>query len=113
MLERKRLYIGTDRGLTVMASEGDGWKHFHDVLPGKFVRAMTTVRASNRVYACVTTDGLYSSADGGESWRLGFPGNVHSVAVDPNDSRVVYVGTEPVSLFRCPTPVKTGFELPP
>jgi photosystem II stability/assembly factor-like uncharacterized protein len=111
MRERKRMYIGTDCGLTVMSSEGDGWKHFHDVLPGKFVRAMTTVRASNRVYACVTTDGLYASADGGESWRLAFPGNVHSVAVDPNDSRVVYVGTEPVSLFRSSDAGQTWSEL--
>jgi photosystem II stability/assembly factor-like uncharacterized protein len=112
MLERKRLYIGTDRGLTVMASEGGGWKHSDDALPGKFVRAMTTVRASNRVYACVTTEGLYASADGGASWSLAFPGNVHSVAVDPNDSCVVYVGTEPVSLYRSADAGQTWTELP-
>jgi photosystem II stability/assembly factor-like uncharacterized protein len=111
MLERKRMYIGTDCGLTVMADDGGDWIHLQDVLPGKFVRAMATVRASNRAYACVTTDGLHSSADGGKSWRLAFPGNVHSVAVDPNDSQVVYVGTEPVSLFRSSDAGQTWTEL--
>ena len=61
---------------------------------------MATVGATNTVYACVTKDGLYASRNGGKSWELAFSGNVHSVAVDPNNSQVVYAGTEPVALFR-------------
>jgi hypothetical protein len=100
MASKKRLYIGTDSGLTVMTQKGSGWDHYQDVLAGKFVRAMTSVRGKSAAYACVTREGLYATWDGGESWRLALPGNVHSVAVDPNDSQVVYAGTEPVSLFR-------------
>ena len=102
MAEKKRMYIGTDSGLTVMDNHGSGWQHCQDVLAGKFVRAMATVRGVNKAYACVTKDGLYSSHDGGESWRLSLPGNVHSVAVDPTDPNVVYAGTEPVGHFRSP-----------
>jgi photosystem II stability/assembly factor-like uncharacterized protein len=102
MASKKRLYIGTDSGLTVMTQEGSGWDHYQDVLAGKFVRAMTSVRGKSAAYACVTREGLYATWDGGGSWRLALPGNVHSVAVDPNDSQVVYAGTEPVSLFRSP-----------
>jgi photosystem II stability/assembly factor-like uncharacterized protein len=102
MSSKKRLYIGTDSGLTLMTQEVFGWDHYQDVLAGKFVRAMTSVRGKNAAYACVTREGLYATWDGGESWRLALPGNVHSVGVDPNDSQVVYAGTEPVSLFRSP-----------
>ena len=35
MRERKRMYIGTDYGLTLMINEGEGWKYFDDVLRGK------------------------------------------------------------------------------
>ena len=100
MGDRKQLYIGTDAGLAMMTEAADGWLPSGDVLSGKFVRAMATVGATNTAYACVTKEGLYASRNGGKSWELAFSGNVHSVAVDPNDSQVVYAGTEPVGLFR-------------
>jgi photosystem II stability/assembly factor-like uncharacterized protein len=100
MNENKRLYIGTDCGLTVMTGEGPAWRHYQDALPGKFVRAMTSVPGRNAAYACIVRDGLYATWDGGATWQLALAGNVHSVAVDPNDSNIVYAGTEPVSLFR-------------
>lgn len=100
MNPNKRLYIGTDCGLTVMAGDGPAWRRYQDALPGKFVRAMTSVRGHNAAYACIVRDGLYATWDGGATWQLALAGNVHSVAVDPNDSNIVYAGTEPVSLFR-------------
>src|SRR5262245_30842639 len=96
----KRLYIGTDSGLAMMTGDGATWCHYQDALPGKFVRAMTSVRGRNAAYACIVRDGLYATWDGGASWQLALAGNVHSVAVDPNDSNTVYAGTEPVGLFR-------------
>lgn len=96
----KRLYIGTDSGLTVLSGDGESWSPFQEVLPGKFVRAMTTVAGVNAAYACVVKDGLYASHDGGASWQLALPGNIHSVAVDPRNSTTIYAGSEPVGLFR-------------
>ncbi|HSE87692.1 MAG TPA: hypothetical protein VLJ79_15820 [Candidatus Binatia bacterium] len=100
MAEKTRMYIGTDSGLTVLINEGAGWHPYQDVLGGKFVRAMTSVAGANSVYACIMKEGLFASRDGGNGWELVFSGNVHSVAVDPNDPQVVYAGTEPVGLFR-------------
>ena len=96
----KRLYIGTDSGLTVLSGDGAGWSPFQELLPGKFVRAMTAVAGVNAAYACVVKDGLYASHDGGGSWQLALPGNIHSVAVDPGNAKIVYAGSEPVGLFR-------------
>ena len=111
MGDRKQLYIGTDSGLAMMREGADGWLPNGEALSGKFVRAMATVGAANTVYACVTKDGLYASRNGGKSWDLAFSGNVHSVAVDPNDSQVVYAGTEPVGLFRSSDCGRTWVEL--
>ena len=100
MESMKRLYVGTDSGLTVLTGGGAEWLPYQDVLAGRFVRAMTAVRGINSAYACVIQDGLYATRNGGESWELALPGNVHSVTVDPNDPQIVYAGTEPVGLFR-------------
>ena len=94
------MYIGSDSGLTVLTGDGAAWLPYREDLAGKFVRAMSAVRGVNHAYACVTQDGLYASRDGGASWQLVLPGNVHSVAVDPSDSNIVYAGTEPVGLYR-------------
>jgi photosystem II stability/assembly factor-like uncharacterized protein len=111
MPDQKRMYIGTDSGLSVMSQSSAGWQHCRHALDGKFIRAMANVRDANTVYACVTREGLYASRDAGESWDLALPGNVHSVAVDPNNPRVVYAGTEPVSLFRSADSGKSWAEL--
>jgi photosystem II stability/assembly factor-like uncharacterized protein len=100
MKEQKRLYIGTDSGLKIMTGRSEDWQPYRDVLDGRFVRAMTTVRGANTAYACVTKEGLYATWDGGNSWTLAFPENVHAVAVDPSHSNFVYAGIEPVGLFR-------------
>jgi hypothetical protein len=71
----KRLYIGSDSGLTVLTGDGAAWLPYREVLAGKFVRAMSAVRGVNRAYACVTQDGLYASRNGGESWQLVLPGD--------------------------------------
>jgi hypothetical protein len=100
MTTKKRLYIGSDSGLTVLTGDGAAWLPYREVWAGKFVRAMTAVRGASSAYACVIEDGLYGSHDSGGSWQLALPGNVHSVAVDPSDSSIVYAGTEPVGLYR-------------
>jgi photosystem II stability/assembly factor-like uncharacterized protein len=100
MAEKTRMYVGTDSGLTVLTNEGAGWHPYQHVLSGKFVRAMTSVAGAKSVYACIMKEGLFASRDGGSGWELVFSGNVHSVALDPNDPQVVYAGTEPVGLFR-------------
>jgi photosystem II stability/assembly factor-like uncharacterized protein len=52
------------------------------------------------VYAGIFKDGLYRTDNAGETWTKVFDGLVRSVAADPGDDSVVYVGTEPIQLFR-------------
>ena len=62
--------------------------------------------------------GLYRSADGGASWSL-VPGSaaiahdrsIGTIAIDPRDSRVIYVGT--ASAWRGNTSVTGAWEVPP
>ncbi len=62
----------------------------------------------NRVYVGTFDDGLYATADGGETWRESWQGvvdrRVMSVAVSrshqANGLSVVYAGTEPSNLYR-------------
>ncbi|HUO73773.1 MAG TPA: hypothetical protein VMU39_23580 [Solirubrobacteraceae bacterium] len=65
-------------------------------------------RAHDRVYVGTFDDGLYTTADGGASWREPLGGldetRVLSVAVSPshveNGVSVAYAGTEPSNLYR-------------
>jgi len=100
MREKRRMYIGTDTGLSLLTGLAEDWQYERNVLDGKFVRAITSVSGASTAYACVTKDGLYATWDGGLSWELALRGNVHSVAVDPTNPKVVYSGVEPVGLFR-------------
>src|SRR5262249_25489516 len=54
----------------------------------------------NVVFLGVAQDGLYRTDDAGKSWRRVFEGNVRAVTVDPINEEVVYVGAEPVHLYR-------------
>jgi photosystem II stability/assembly factor-like uncharacterized protein len=94
------MYIGTDSGLSLLTGLAEDWQYDRNVLDGKFVRAITSVSGASTAYACVTKEGLYATWDAGISWELALPGNVHSVAVDPTNPKVVYSGVEPVGLFR-------------
>jgi photosystem II stability/assembly factor-like uncharacterized protein len=57
-------------------------------------------RHPETVYCCVLHDGVYRTSDAGTSWEHIFEGDARAVAVDPSDDGVVYVGTEPVRLYR-------------
>ena len=101
MSEGLRLYAGTQHGLYIWQSRGDGWTerahefadHIVDVLAGDR-------RRPERVYAAVTFDGLYRTDDGGRKWTKVLTGDIRAVTVDPSDERVVYAGSAPVHLYR-------------
>ena len=87
------LYQSLDGGLS--------WSH----LPGLLHIALTTltidVHAPSTIYAGTNGQGVYRSADGGQTWTALSNGlttsnalNVHAVAVDPADSRNVYIATD-------------------
>lgn len=82
----------------------------------KLNQVWTLARAGGRLYAGVDEAGLFSSDDGGETWRpvdglnehqtrhAWYPGNgglcAHAILVDPRNPDRVWVGISAVGVFR-------------
>ncbi|HLH25721.1 MAG TPA: hypothetical protein VK066_24655 [Chloroflexota bacterium] len=113
MSEGVRLYAGTQHGLFIWRSRGDGWEETAREFSDRMVDVLAgDRRRPERVYAAATFDGLYRSDDAGDRWTLVLPGDVRAVTVDPSDERVVYAGTAPVRLYRSEDAGATWEELP-
>ena len=96
-----RLYAATHEGVFVLTPQGDTCAVLAEAFRGAIVDCVHPLRRDPAtVFAGVTHDGLYRSADGGLSWHKVLDGDIRSVAVDPTDDRIVYAGTEPVHLYR-------------
>lgn len=79
-----------DGGLSFSLMEG---------IAGESVRALDFAASDPDVLVAGTLSGVFRSEDGGDTWRRMSPAghpeikNVESVAIDPTDPRIVYVGT--------------------
>ena len=100
MTTKKRLYVGSDSGLTVLTGDGAAWLPFlrglgRQVCPRHDRRARREfgIRLRYRGWAVRVARWLWVMA-------IGLARHVHSVAVDRSDSNIVYAGTEPVGLYR-------------
>ncbi len=99
--ESGAVYASTDGGRT--------WKN--EGLGGHALRALAQAPSDPNIIAAGGLDGVFLSRDHGESWKRITPedytelGNVDSLAFDPFDSAVLYVGT-----FHLPWKTKDGGE---
>ena len=100
MTATKQMYIGTEAGVIVMSQKNGCWRHKREVLTGKAINVLLASSDAGVVYGCTPKDGVFVSKDGGESWNLALSGKVYTMAVDPNNPRVIYAGTEPIRLLR-------------
>ena len=101
-----KLYVGMHDGVCVLTSGDDGrtWEQ-GAVTPLAHAAARLSVSPTepHRAYLAAYEAGLYSSDDGGQTWRhaSSYPSDyAHSVAVHPEDSKTVYVGSEPSAIYR-------------
>ena len=100
-MSRTRLFLGTQHGLRIWAGDGEEWAEKEKVLAGKVVDTMAGAFDSpDHVFIGIAHEGLYRTTDAGRNWDLVFSGDARAGAVDPVDGRTVYVGTEPVHLYR-------------
>jgi photosystem II stability/assembly factor-like uncharacterized protein len=66
---------------------------------GKSIRALAMAEMDSRVLVVGALDGVFRSADSGNTWQRISPANhaeirnIESVALDPRDPRIVYAGT--------------------
>ncbi|MFB6094680.1 MAG: WD40/YVTN/BNR-like repeat-containing protein [Halanaeroarchaeum sp.] len=99
----RRLYVATaDRVLA--ADDREGWSA-STVFRGTETTALSLHPAAPTRPFLGTTEGLYRSADAGETWtRLDVGAFEHAhvtaVAIAPGDPDVVYAGTEPSRVYR-------------
>lgn len=84
------IFKSVDRGKTWQALPG---------MRGKSVRALAIAPSDSNVLAAGALDGVYRSADAGQTWVKISPvdnpelKNFESIAIDPRNSQVVYAGT--------------------
>ena len=99
------LFVGTLDGLFKVVPTENTWKVEAKDHSGAEVNCLV-VRPDRRnvLYAGVRGGGLYRCEDNGKSWnRLGegiLSDKIHGMALDPSNPKVIYVGTEPPSLWR-------------
>src|SRR5262249_43249300 len=85
-------------GVFVSEDDGQSWSLFEG-MRGRSVRAMSQSAKDPNGMAVAARDGVYYTTDRGKTWKRITPENdpelkgFHSVAIDPRDANVIYVGT--------------------
>jgi photosystem II stability/assembly factor-like uncharacterized protein len=95
--------VGT--GLWISPDGGDTWRRVRDGVSNESrVYGLAVHPAEPRTLFAGAEDGLYKSADGGESFaRLDTAMNgldVWRIAIDPVNPDIIFAGTRPAALFR-------------
>jgi len=101
MNEELRFFIAFNDGLTVMQKRKGSMATLGEFFSGRTVECLTgSQKRPGVVFAGVAFDGGYRTQDGGRTWEKVMNGDVRAFAIDPNDERVIYLGTGPVRLYR-------------
>ncbi|MCI0524219.1 MAG: hypothetical protein L0Y75_03060, partial [Acidobacteria bacterium] len=85
-------------GIFVSEDDGENWREMEGTR-GRSVRGLVQAAKDPNVLAAAARDGIYVTKDRGQTWERITPANdaelkgFHSVAIDPRDANVIYVGT--------------------
>jgi photosystem II stability/assembly factor-like uncharacterized protein len=123
------IYAGTDRGLFVSTDQGTSWRLDNERLSESEVRCVSlspqdrklcicgrgkesmgvSVSAATVIRVGVQPEGilegggtgdLYVSTDGGNTWTSALIPNVNAIAISPQDSSIIYLGTSDEGVFK-------------
>ncbi|MCI0664702.1 MAG: hypothetical protein L0220_26875, partial [Acidobacteria bacterium] len=85
-------------GIFFSEDNGENWREFEG-MHGRAVRGLVQSVKDPAVLVAATLDGIYRTMNRGQSWERITPANdpelrgFHSVAIDPRDVDIIYVGT--------------------
>ncbi len=88
----------TGGAIFVSEDGGDNWREM-EVMRGRSIRGLVQSVKDTNVLLVAARDGIYRSKNRGTSWERITPDNdpelrnFHSVATDPRDTNIIYVGT--------------------
>lgn len=96
------LFAGTADGVHDSYSCFCGWRESSDQLGGITTYSLATNHEDARTMYAGTTDGVWKTADEGQSWTRfdGIDGRVTAVSIDPEDLDVVVAVTEVGAVHR-------------
>jgi photosystem II stability/assembly factor-like uncharacterized protein len=115
-----RIFVTTGSELVILAEHTDGWEAELKLVGHPTQCVAADPLNPSRIYCGIFGEGLWLSADGGETWSPAGVGithvNVMSVAVSAaecfGDVGVVWAGTEPSAIFRSEDGGRTWLERP-
>lgn len=97
---RNKLFVATRNGLKIFRRLVDDWEEQGHALTGLEI---TSIDFQGDTGLAGTTQGVYSTQDGGENWVLDSDGivtpHVRWARIHPQDPRHLYVGTEPANIY--------------
>jgi hypothetical protein len=115
-----RIYITTGKELAILTAWRDGWRAELSLVGRPTQCVAVDPLSPSRVYCGTFGDGLWASANGGDTWSPAGAGIGHdevmSVAVSSaervGDIGVVWAGTEPSAIYRSEDGGRTWREFP-
>lgn len=95
------IYAVTDSKKVYESLDGGGsWKHITVGFSGNVNLLVVDPKDTDTIYAG-TDKGIFKTVDGGKNWiNLNLSNKVVSMAIVPNDSKIIYAGTHNGGLFR-------------
>ncbi|HEX4945984.1 MAG TPA: hypothetical protein VFZ34_04950 [Blastocatellia bacterium] len=88
----------TGGAIFLSEDSGETWREM-EVMRGRSIRGLVQSVKDTNMLLVAASDGIYRSKDRGKSWERITPDNdpelrnFHSVATDPRDTNIIYVGT--------------------
>lgn len=99
-----RVYTATLSGLFKTVNGGEGWERVGTDLPDHMLSDLFLDHSQPDVVYVTHRHGVSRSEDGGGTWEsrnIGLTNlNIRAMAMNPKDSRLLYVGTNGKGLFR-------------